>query len=265
MTKAPDNAAGNRFTELPEELRPRERMVAAGSADALSDRELLMVMLKTGTAGCDVEETAKRLLCAFGSLGEFVRCSWQELEARLVEWNKAHPDRRVLGVGRAKVLELAAAFELAKRGFRTGAGNVSAVRIRGTEDAVSVFARALAVDEERERFRVLILDSRRQPLCAPLPVSSGTLEGTTVHPREVFKEAIRRGAQSVIVSHNHPGGTPVPSDDDIDLTRRLVESGNTLCIPLLDHIILGDSNTEGSAPFVSIRVMHPEMFGKDPK
>lgn len=250
----------NHYTDLPEEMRPRERMITAGNAEALSDRELLMVMLKTGTAGCDVEETAKRLLWAFGSLGEFVRCSWQGLEARLHDWNQLHPERRVCGVGRAKVLELAAAFELAKRGFRTGAGAVSAMRVRRTEDAVAVFARALAVDEERERFRVLLLDARRHPLCGALPVSSGTIEGTTVHPREVFKEAIRRGAQSVIVSHNHPGGTPEPSDDDLALTRQLAESGKTLCIPLLDHIILGDADPDGSAPFVSLRARRPELF-----
>ena len=235
-------SAKNTFSALPDELRPRERMVSAGNPDALSDRELLMVMLKTGTAGCDVEETAKRLLCAFGSLGEFVRCSWQELEAHLAEWNRMNPERRVLGVGRAKILELAAAFELAKRGFRTGPNAVSAFPIRRAKDAAVVFARRLAVDEERERFRVLLLDARRYPLCDPLPVSSGSIEGTFVHPREVFKAAIRRGAQSVIVSHNHPGGSPEPSDEDLDL------------------LILGDGDPESDIPFVSLRALHPDLF-----
>lgn len=250
----------NRYTDLPEAMRPRERMIAAGSADELSDRELLMVMLKTGTAGCDVEETAKRLLWAFGTLGDFVRCSWQRLEERLAKWNAAHPDRRVLGVGRAKVLELAAAFELCKRGFRAAPGDITAKPIRRTEDAAAAFARALAVDEERERFRVLLLDSRRHPLCEPLPVSSGTIEGTLVHPREVFKEAVRRGAQSIIVSHNHPGGNPEPSDEDVALTRRLVAAGQTLGIPLLDHVVLANGAIEGIPPFASLRADRPELF-----
>lgn len=250
----------NRFAELPAELRPRERMVRAGTTDALSDRELLMVMLKTGTAGCDVEETAKRLLCAFGSLGDFVRCSWQELETRLADWNKTHPDRRVLGVGRAKILELAAAFELAKRGFRSLPGDPTASPVRHPRDAADLFRRALAPDEERERFRVLLLDARRHPLCAPLPVSTGTIEGTLVHPREVYKEAIRRGAQSIVVSHNHPGGTPSPSPDDLDLTRRLFLAGENLSIPLLDHLILGLGRPDAPSTFTSLRTTHPHLF-----
>ena len=260
----------NRFCDLPPELRPRERMVAAGRTDMLSDRDLLMVMLKTGTFGCDVEETAKRLLCAFGSLGEFVRCSWLELEIRLHEWNKLHPDKRVLGVGRAKILELAAAFELAKRGFREGSGAVTTLTINSAEDAVTVFLRTLQIDEEKELFRVLLLDVRRHPLCEVLPVSSGSIDGTFVHPREVFKEAIRRGAHSVMVSHNHPGGSSEPSPEDLDLTRRLVEAGNIVGVPLLDHIILGVGMADkdgvsftartGGGDYLSIRALHPNIF-----
>ena len=250
----------NAFTDLPTELRPRERMLRATRAEEMSDRDLLMVMLKTGTAGCDVEETAKRLLCAFGSTREFVRCPWQELEASVAEWNKTHPDRRVLGVGRAKLLEMAAAFELAKRGFRRGEGGVRSRSVKDSADAAAIFRQTLAVDEERECFRVLLLDARRRPLCDPLPVSSGSIEGTFVHPREVFKEAIRRGAQSVIVAHNHPGGNPSPSDEDFALTRRLVDSGKTLGIPLLDHIVLGDGNPEADIQFSSIRALRQEIF-----
>jgi len=250
----------NAFTDLPPELRPRERMLHATRAEEMSDRDLLMVMLKTGTAGCDVEETAKRLLCAFGSTREFVRCPWQELETCVAAWNQKHPDRRVLGVGRAKLLEMAAAFELAKRGFRHGEADVQSRVVKDSVAAACIFRQTLAVDEERECFRVLLLDARRHPLCDPLPVSSGTIEGTFVHPREVFKEAIRRGAQSVIVSHNHPGGSPEPSNEDLSLTRRLVESGETLGIPLLDHLILGDGDPETDIPFVSLRAGHPDLF-----
>ena len=255
-----DRPRKNAFTDLPPELRPRERMLHAACAEEMSDRDLLMVMLKTGTAGCDVEETAKRLLCAFGSTREFVRCPWQELEACVTDWNKRHPDRRVLGVGRAKLLEMAAAFELAKRGFRRSGADVQSRVVKDSVAAASIFRQTLAVDEERECFRVLLLDARRHPLCDPLPVSSGSIEGTFVHPREVFKDAIRRGAQSVVVAHNHPGGNPSPSDEDLSLTHRLVASGKMLGIPLLDHIVLGDGNPEADIPFVSIRALRLDIF-----
>lgn len=229
----------NDFKSLSDDLKPREKMRRAASVRLVDDVSLLAVMLKTGTRGCDVLELSRRLLKAFGSLTRLVRCDWRELRATIRNYNAAHPDERVLGIGPTKQLELAAAFELVRRGFEMSAEDVRLRTVDTSDCAAEIFRRALEMGDEQENFLVLPLDAKNHPLCEPIRVTRGTLDRSPVHAREVFKDAIRWGAHAVMVAHNHPSGDAEPSQDDLVVTRRLVEASAVVGIPLLDHLVLG--------------------------
>lgn len=196
-------------------------------------------MLKTGAAGCDVVELARRLLQAFGSLSRLVHCDWRELGETIRKYNLEHPKCRVLGIGPTKQLELAAAFELVRRGFEIQPEDVRSRVVDSTEVAAEIFRSAIDATEEQENFLVLPLDAKSHPLCEPIRVTRGTLDMSPVHAREVFKDAIRWGAHAIMVAHNHPSGDPEPSRADVVLTRHLVDASTILGIPLLDHLVLG--------------------------
>ena len=230
----------NDFKSLSDELKPREKMRRASSVRTVDDASLLAVMLKTGVQGCDVVELSRRLLKAFGSLPRLVRCDWRELGETIRQYNKAHPSERVLGIGPTKQLELAAAFELVRRGFEVSPEDVRVKTVDSTEAAVEIFRRSLAMGEEQENLFVLPLDAKRHPLCEPICATRGTLDMSPVHSREVFKDAIRWGAHAVIVAHNHPSGDPTPSREDIIVTKRLLEASLVVGIPLIDHIVIGN-------------------------
>ena len=230
----------NDFKLLSDELKPREKMRRASSVRTVDDASLLAVMLKTGVQGCDVVELSRRLLKAFGSLPRLVRCDWRELGETIRQYNKAHPSERVLGIGPTKQLELAAAFELVRRGFEVSPEDVRVKTVDSTEAAVEIFRRSLAMGEEQENLFVLPLDAKRHPLCEPICATRGTLDMSPVHSREVFKDAIRWGAHAVIVAHNHPSGDPTPSREDIIVTKRLLEASLVVGIPLIDHIVIGN-------------------------
>jgi DNA repair protein RadC len=237
----------NNFKAMSDDLKPREKMRRAASVRDVDTEALLAVMLKTGAAGCDVAELSRRLLKAAGSLSRLVKCDWRELEALIRAHNAAHPEERVVGIGPAKGLLLAAAFELVRRGYAVTDDDVRGLTVREAGDAAEIFRRALSLGEEQENFLVLPLDAKNHPLCEPICVTRGTLDMSPVHGREVFKDAIRWGAHAVMVAHNHPSGDPTPSGDDLAVTRRLVEASAVVGIPLLDHLILGRS------AFVSLR------------
>ena len=228
----------NNFKKISDELKPRERMRRASSVRLVDDAALLAVMLKTGANGCDVMESSRRLLKAFGSLARLVRCDWRELGETIKQYNREHPGERVLGIGPTKQLELAAAFELVRRGFAVSPEDVRAKVVDSTAVAVEVFRRSLAIGDEQENFFVLPLDSGKHPLCEPICVTRGTLDMSPVHSREVFKNAIRWGAHAVIVAHNHTNGDPTPSREDAIVTKRLVEASAVIGISVLDHVIL---------------------------
>jgi len=237
----------NNFKALSDDLKPRERMRRAASVRAVDDAALLAVMLKTGAPGCDVVELSRRLLKAFGSLPRLVRCDWRELGETIRRYNREHPNERVLGIGPTKQLELAAAFELVRRGFDVKPEDIRSRVVDSTVVAAEIFRRALDMTEEQENFLVLPLDAKSHPLCEPIRVTRGTLDMSPVHGREVYKDAIRWGAHAVMVAHNHPSGDPEPSREDIVMTKRLADVANVVGIPLVDHIVLGRD------AFVSIR------------
>ena len=249
------------FALLDDSLKPREQLRAAVDPASLKPEALLAILLKTGAAGCDVGELARRLLDAFHSVGELVRCDWRTLDARVRDYNAAHPGREIRGLGEVKMLELSAAFELVRRGYETRSGCPGPRRIETAAAAAALFRSALQPGTEQEVFLVLPVDAARAPLCTPpLQVLRGTLDGVSVHPREVFKAAVRWGANALFVAHNHPSGDPTPSAADVALTRQLVETSRVLSIPILDHLVLGVPDSAGGDGFVSIRAIRPDLF-----
>lgn len=230
----------NDFKKRPADLKPRERIEEAGTAAVASAAELLAVILKTGAQGCDVVELSRRLIDAFDGVENLVRSDLGPLKDTVAAWNASHPDRRIAGLGRVKRLELAAAFELARRGY-TSATDMRKP-LRSPNDVAAVFRAAMRLPVEQESFWVLPLDVKMRQIVAPQKVSIGTADGVGVHPRDVFAIAVRWNAHSIIVAHNHPSGNALPSKRDEELTRRLKEAASAMGIPILDHIVVTESS-----------------------
>jgi len=218
-----------KIRELPPEARPRERLRAAGP-EGLQDRELLAVLLRAGTRSRSALHVADDLLRRFGGLRGLSRARAEELSA-------------LPGVGEAKAATLVAAFELGRR--VQGPDPASRPVVRSAADAAALVAPRLS-HREQEHFCVLLLNARHE-LIALVETSRGGLNAASVEPREVFREAIRRGAHAVIVAHNHPSGNPEPSPDDARLTSILRQAGALLGVAVLDHVVVGDGR------FVSLR------------
>ncbi|MDM8000366.1 MAG: DNA repair protein RadC [Dehalococcoidia bacterium] len=223
--------------DLPPAERPRERLARFG-AEALSAQEILALVLGRGVKGESVMVTAQRLLSRFASLQGIADASLEELS-------------QINGIGPAKAAQLKAAFDLSRR-LQGGPGEGKA-QVKSPEDVFGVVSAALK-GKKKEHFLALLLDTRNR-LIRTATVSVGSLDSSIVHPREVFKEAIKASAASVIFVHNHPSGDPEPSQDDIELTRRLVEAGKLLGILVLDHVIVGDGS------FLSLKASEDIRFG----
>jgi len=211
----------NRLKATAAEERPQERLERLGAA-AVSDVELLSVLLRSGTRGLDVVTLASELMTEAGSIAALV--SWRE------------PDfQRLKGIGRIKALQMVATMEIARRALRQQS---SAEPILNRADRVAAYLAPLASGLDVEKFWVLCLN-RRNRLRKAVEVTSGTATQTLSHPREVFRAAIREAATGVICAHNHPSGDPSPSAADVQLTRQLREAAAAVDIPLLDHVIIG--------------------------
>ncbi|RJQ30552.1 MAG: JAB domain-containing protein [Peptococcaceae bacterium] len=208
--------------ELPEELRPRERLLKEG-VKALSDIELLAILLRTGSQEATAVELASILMARFQGLRFLLDASIEELSA-------------VKGVGLAKASQIKAALELGKRLALIPSG--SRPVIKTPADAAGLLMEEMR-HYDREHFRALLLNTKNQVLYQD-EVSIGTLNSSAVHPRELFRNAIKRSAAAIILIHNHPSGDPTPSREDLDVTKRLTEAGKIIGIEVLDHIIIGD-------------------------
>jgi DNA repair protein RadC len=209
----------------PEQDRPREKLLR-NEASALSDAELIAILLRTGTGSKEGRATAldiaQALLRQHGSL--------------LALAAKGPGDFSSLhGVGAAKAAGLAAAFELGRR--IASATPEACLTIRAPADVVRSF-QPLMRDLNVEVFKVLLLDSANH-LMKDVEVSRGILNSSLAHPREVFRPAITQSAASVILLHNHPSGNPDPSAEDVQITKQMVEAGRIIGIPVHDHIIIG--------------------------
>ncbi len=201
--------------------RPREKLMQLGP-ERLSDSELLAILLRTGTLKKTAVDLAKALISRCGNLHELSEMPYQEFY-------------RLKGIGEAKALTLIAAFEIARR---IGSRPIKK-KLKITDPDV-VFQRyeALLSHLKKEVFLILILNNANL-LVRDVQISEGTLNSSLVHPREVFKAAILESAAHVILLHNHPSGEVQPSLEDKKITQRLVEAGQLLNIPVLDHIIIG--------------------------
>jgi DNA repair protein RadC len=214
---------------LPPEDRPRERLLRGGP-ERLSSPELLALLLQTGTPAARVSDLAGRLLANFGSLEALSLARPVELV-------------REGGIGPAKACAVLAAFELGRRVQLAPPARRAAIRAPA-DVAALVGGQMRHLD--REHFRAALLNTRHEVLDL-VTIAVGGLDSAPIHPREVFKEAIRRSAAAIILIHNHPSGNPEPSGDDLRITTRLVEAGRVVGIEVLDHLIIGDGR------FVSLR------------
>ena len=205
--------------DLPKEERPRERLVKFGE-QALSAQELLQLILGRGVAGESVAVTAQKLLAQFGSLQKLAEASIEELSS-------------IKGIGLAKAAQIKATFEISRR-LSTQAPTYKSKELTDPEKVYRLIKSKLK-DYHKEHFYIIVLNSRGHSIAE---VSVGSLNASVVHPREVFAEAIRNKAASVVFVHNHPSGDPEPSEDDLLLTKKLVESGKILGIEVFDHIIV---------------------------
>ena len=222
----PANPYNQPIKDWPEDERPRERLLQFGEG-SLSEAQLLAIILRTG----DPASKASAVDVARGLLDLFDNDLSAISNATVAELSQAS------GIGPAKACEIKAAFELGRRRMEREDGPLHRKQFRCSEDVANIYMPRFA-DKKREQFQVLMLD-RKNRFMRDVMISQGSLDASVVHPREVFNTAIRDSAAAIICVHNHPSGDPQPSPEDRALTRRLIEAGETIGIPVLDHIIVG--------------------------
>lgn len=215
--------------DFPQDERPRERFVQNGP-ESLSNHELIAILLRTGTKDESVLQLANRLLTHFEGLRLLKDASLDEITA-------------IKGIGSAKAIQVLAAVEIGRRISKLTYDD--RYIIRSPEDGANYVMHEMRFLSQ-EHFVCLYLNTKNQVLHKQT-IFIGSLNTSIVHPREVFKEAFRRSAASIICIHNHPSGDPTPSREDIDVTKRLAESGKIIGIDVLDHLIIGENK------FVSLK------------
>jgi DNA repair protein RadC len=209
-----------KITRWPEKERPRERLLQHGP-EHLTETDLLGILIGKGTRNKTAIDLARDLLEQYESIQKLFSRSPSELT-------------RIKGIGSAKAATLSAAFELARRvQSREDADGKPFKRSSDVADRYLPLMR----DLRKEVFKVLLLN-RANRLLKEVTVSEGTLDASIVHPRDVFREALLEPAAGVILIHNHPSGNPAPSEEDLRITKQLVEAGRLLGIKVYDHIIL---------------------------
>lgn len=202
--------------------RPRERLKRQG-AESLSNQELIAILLRTGTKKESVLHLSNRILTHFEQLHELKNATIEEITA-------------IKGIGEAKAIQLLASIELGKRLHKQRTDE--RYTIRSPKDAANYLMPDMS-SLLQENFVTLFLNVKNQ-IIHQQTIFIGSLNASIVHPREVFREAVKRSAASIICAHNHPSGNPAPSPEDIDVTKRLQEAGLIMGIELLDHVIIGD-------------------------
>lgn len=242
----------NDFQGKSDELKPREQMMRAASVSDVSDDSLLAILLKTGVCGCDVVELSRRMISAFGSLKQLVNSDWRQLQERIAAYNEQNPSRRILGVGLVKCLELAAAFELGKRGARLTYQDLTKMQIKTPADAYAVFAEAASKADGVEAVFVLPLDSRNRPICTPIRVTTGAVGSAMIDSVAIFREAVRWNARSIVIAHTHPSGDPQPSKEDVKATLQLKDAAKVVGVNFLDHLVIGAPDSADGEGFFSI-------------
>lgn len=215
-------AYGHTLRDVPIEERPRERMKKFG-AQALSNAEVLAILLRTGTVKESAVTLAQRILKQCGHLRNLTDISYDQLIS-------------IKGVGDAKALQIQAGIELGRRLAKSQ--QLDMPTIRTPEDAAQLLMEDMRY-LKKEHFICMFLNTKNQVMAVET-LSIGSLNASIVHPREVFRPAIQRSCASIICAHNHPSGDPTPSEEDKQVTARLVEAGSIVGIEVLDHLVIGD-------------------------
>src|SRR3989344_1567490 len=208
-----------RIKDIPKEGRPRERFLKYGP-EALSDAELFAILLRIGSKGENVIDMSNRLIAEYG-LDKLFECSLKELQ-------------KIKGIGPSKAMQILAMAELGKRRAQS---KKPIKKITQAKDVFDLFHERLK-DEKQEHFYVLMLNNMNHVVEEKL-ISKGTLDKTLIHPREIFRYAIKNAVSKIILVHNHPDGNSMPSVNDLEITEELVKAGNLIGIKVLDHVIIG--------------------------
>lgn len=214
---------GMTIKDLANEERPREKLIKYG-VDTLSNIEILAIMLRTGSKKVTALDLASKLLLQAANLKNLSEYSIEELKA-------------IEGIGNAKATQIKAAFEL---GRRLSSSKDKETIINSPADLAEILIARMG-HFKQERFDVVLLDTKNK-IIAIKNIFKGSLASTLVHPREVFKFAIKRSSSSIILAHNHPSGDLTASDEDIKLTKRMMEAGKIVGIEVLDHLVIGSES-----------------------
>ena len=208
-----------KIKDLPKQNRPRERFLKYGP-ETLSDAELFAIILRTGTINENIVDVSNRLIKEYG-LDKLFECSLKELE-------------KIKGIGPSKAMQILAMAELGKRHTSS---KTPIKKITCAEDVFNHFHERLK-NKKQEHFYILMLNTQNIIVGEQL-ISKGILDASIVHPREVFKPAIKNSASKIILIHNHPSGDPSPSPEDDEITKKLIKAGDELGVRVVDSIIIG--------------------------
>lgn len=207
-----------KIKDLPKSDRPREKLISKGPQN-LKDEELLAILLRTGREGKNVLEVAKQVLSRH-SKKRLLKLTYEDLV-------------KIKGIDSAKACTILAAAELVKRAMEVGEETLPIIKSTKDVIAQAVYMR----DKAREHLMAIYLNARNE-MVYKKPMFIGTLNTNLVHPREIFSEALKQNAASVILVHNHPSGDAEPSQDDLEITKRIQEAGKIMGIDVLDHVII---------------------------
>ncbi|NLK94418.1 MAG: DNA repair protein RadC [Clostridiales bacterium] len=210
--------------DFPSEERPIEKLLLFGP-ESLNNTELLAIILGKGTKGDNAISLSEKIISKLGGINNIIDVNYNDVTS-------------IKGVKRVKASQIIALGELFKR-FNALRANIQKYKIQSPID-VSKLLMAEMSSLNQEILKLLVLNSKSQ-IIKVRDVFKGTLNTSIVHPREIFKEAIKHSGASIIICHNHPSGDPTPSQDDINITRRIKESGKIIGIELIDHIIIGEN------------------------
>lgn len=213
----------NAIVNWPEDERPREKLLKLGP-DKLSDTELLAILLRVGSSGKSAVDMARELISEFGNFRNIDSKSFSELKRK--------------GLGVAKIAQIKAAIEIGKRFLKEK--SLTRIKIKTSKDIVDYFIPYMR-DLKKEVFKAVLLDGKNK-IIKDVTLSEGTLTKSIVHPREIIKEAVIESASALVLLHNHPSGEPRPSQDDIEITNRIISACELVGIRVLDHVIIGDNN-----------------------
>ncbi len=245
MTKRRGGVLKRVVRESGEVMLPREKLLSGTTAAELTDQELLAVLLKTGTKDCNVLDLSRNILKEFGSLYDLSIADWREL-------------KEVRGLGLVRSLELYSMFEFGRRAIKQPVHDFQKEPIDSAEK-VAQLMKAWILGDPQETFYVLFLNARGFLMSEPKAMMRGSKCESTVGVSDVYREAVKRNASSIIVVHNHPAGGSSPSAADIAITERLFAAGVALGIELKDHVVIGGASD--GEDWTSIRESGMVAFG----